>query len=269
VSLSVKVSNVRVLIVGAGDLGQRLALQLKLHDIPTLTARRTPGLADLVLDLCQPISKLSSPEQGFADFSTLTHVVFCATPDARNAESYQALYVDGMRNVQAACPSARIVFCSSTAVYAQNDGGWVDETSACQPTEFNGIKLLAAEALLDAQQDLILRLGGIYGESRQHARRQALAGAIGAMQWTNRIHIDDAAQIIARLIVDARTGVFNVVDDLPVLQRVLYEHLRGETSVSMDRDQLQTIGKRVSNDKLRQLGYPLVYPSFREGYAKP
>ncbi len=252
----------RVLIVGAGDLGQRLSALLKAQSLQVCTARRTAGMADYALDVSQ---SLRDAQLNFAEFS---HIVFCATPDGRSEDSYHTLYVEGIKNLLAVRTQARIVFCSSTAVYPQNDGSWVDESTPCQPTAFNGAKLLQAEAQLDLQSDLVLRLGGIYGPGRNHARTQATNGITGAIQWTNRIHINDAASVTAQLIQRHHAGVFNVVDDQPILQRDLYDFLRHQPITTLDPQQLvDTQGKRVSNRKLRAVGIGLQHPSFREGYA--
>src|SRR5690606_18946922 len=132
--------------------------------------------------------------------TSIDRLVFMPTPAQRTAEAYQAIYVQGWSNLWAALerPPKRSLVVSSTSVYAQSDGEWVDELSATLPARFNGRLLLEMEARARAasKDTVIARLSGIYGPGRERlidfaASGEALQGP--TPQYTNRIYRDDAA----------------------------------------------------------------------------
>ena len=90
--------------------------------------------------------------------------------DARDPAAYRRAYVEGLVNLLARLPTPgpRVIFTSSTSVYGQDDGSWVDEASPTLPPRETGRILLEAEAALSGSgRDFsILRLGGIYGPGR-------------------------------------------------------------------------------------------------------
>jgi nucleoside-diphosphate-sugar epimerase len=153
---------------------------------------------------------LTRPEtlRGLPDHLDL--VFFTAAPDRHDDEAYRDLYVEGLRNLihalteQAQRPR-RLLFTSSTAVYAQRDGEWVDEGSPTEPRTFAGRRLLEAERLLQASPfpSIVARLAGIYGPGRgrlvQSVRDGTAAYAEGTPVYTNRIHRDDSAGVLRHL----------------------------------------------------------------------
>ena len=116
-------------------------------------------------DLIQPKSLTGLPKD-------IHCLVYAAAADGGNETDYSNAYVHGPRNLMtvlaAANPLERIIFLSSTRVFAQNNGEWVDEISPTQPTDFRGNTLLAGEKLMLEQnvRAVVLRLGGIYGAGR-------------------------------------------------------------------------------------------------------
>ena len=140
-------------------------------------------------------------------------LVVCLTAGASTEPAYRSIYVEGVRNVLDALEdqqrlSPRIVFVSTTAVYAQHDGSVVDEMSATAPTRFNGAVMLDAESQIASSGSpttVIARLGGIYGAGRtrllervRNAQEPVGPGMRDA--HTNRIHADDAAEAIGFLV---------------------------------------------------------------------
>jgi nucleoside-diphosphate-sugar epimerase len=268
----------RVLIAGAGDLGLRVAQRLRIagHQI---TAFSRSGGTDMVrADLARP-AQIAPLVQG------CDAIIFTAAPKAsRNAESYRALYVAGLENLIIARTHQPILFCSSTAVYGENTGGWVDETTVVEPEAFNGRALVEAENLL-RMGDIALRLSGIYGPGRAFARSQALAGVMPKVgHWTNRIHIDDAASALCfALTLPTPPHALNISDNQPCTQQALHAHLRtkylsaphlsAEAQFAPIPAPFPTAqptgatGKRVSNARLREFGFVCRYQSFAEGYA--
>jgi nucleoside-diphosphate-sugar epimerase len=162
----------RVLIAGCGDVGAALGLELTAagHDVWGL--RREPAglpatIHPLRADLTRPATLAGLPRG-------IDLAVYTVAPAEATDAAYQAVYVEGLRGlleVLAAdheTPPRRVVFTSSTAVYGQTDGSWVDETSATDPRDFRGRRLLEAERTLLAGPipATVVRLGGIYGAGR-------------------------------------------------------------------------------------------------------
>src|SRR5690606_39452049 len=101
-------------------------------------------------------------------------VYYIATPDRFDDDAYRLAYVEGLRNLLDALgrrqqAPRRLVLISSTAVYGQLNGEWVDEDSPTEPNSFSGRRMLESEqlALSSGIPSTILRFGGIYGPGRE------------------------------------------------------------------------------------------------------
>jgi nucleoside-diphosphate-sugar epimerase len=196
------------------------------------------------------------------------------------------VYVEGLRNVLSALPGAeRFIYVSSTGVYGQSEGEWVDETSPCQPTREGGRACLAAERVLQdhwlGAKAVILRMGGLYGPGRIPRRRDLEAGqpiAAAEHGFLNLIHVEDAASIV--LAAEARAplpSLYAVTDNSPVLRGDYFRELtrlaglpepRFAPASSSPRAERATTDKRISNRKMRtELQIQLRYPTHREGLA--
>ncbi len=210
-----------------------------------------------------------------ADLGAFEAVVHCASSGRGGAEAYGSVYVDGCTHLTAFFPEARLVFTGSTSVYAQVDGSWVDETSPARPDRETGRLLLAAEGVTRAAAGCVLRLAGIYGPGRSALRRKFLDGAAtlenGGARWINQIHRDDAVSAIATVIRSGAPGaIYNVVDDEPATQRTVYGWLAEffdrppppEGPADLGRKRGWT-SKRVSNARLRALGWEPKFPNYR------
>lgn len=262
----------RVLIAGAGDLGTRIAANLRTRGCEVVAIARRPRPADasvLALDLTRPIGNRIADR-----FDLLVH---CLTPAARDDAGYRAVYVDALQHLLEGLPGLQgVAFVSSTAVYGDHGGGVVDEDSSCRPQRFNGQVLFEAEALARAsgREALVLRLGGIYGPGRDLLFRRLRSGEPLAVsdppQYGNRIHIEDAAAAVAHLLLRGDHGTFNLVDDDPAAQPEVLDWLadamqlprlsRTVAGVAVDN-------KRVSNARLRAAGFRLCFPDYRAGYG--
>ena len=257
----------RILIAGVGDLGSRLALAFadQAHQVVALS-RRATSLNEV---RCEAVDlRQRAALEPWVQNCEL--VYFCAAPGARDLASYQALYGDGLANLMHWRTTQRIVFCSSTSVYDQDHGAWVDEDElALGSNPLNGV-LRRSELALKAG-DCSVRLGGIYGPNRNFAQRQALAGVPARCgQWTNRIHIEDACTVLAAFAeLPELPPVINLVDDRPCLQDEYYAWLRARAGLAALDCQGEHVesGKRVSNRRLRQLGIDLRYPDYRAAYG--
>ena len=256
------------MIAGAGDLGSRLAA-LRVgpgHDVVALRRRDASppaGVRALRADLATGEGLSRLPRRPDA-------LVFCAAPDQRDEAGYRKLYVDGLRRLLDAVDVPRLVFVSSTAVYAQDAGEWVTESSPVQPTRFNGRVLQEAERELAGHAGgIALRLSGLYGPGRDHFLRRAREGKASRPHYTNRIQIDDAAAALSHLLDLAKPQTLYLGnDDEPALEHVVQSWLRGEEGLpAVAADCLPVSGRRIANTRLRASGWQPAHPSFRSGYS--
>ncbi len=261
-----------ILIAGAGDLGSHVAHLLRAEGATVTAITRSAGDGRIAADL-------SSASDIAPLIARADAIVFSAAPSARSEEAYRALFIDGLQNILRTRHLQPLLFCSSTAVYGEDHGAWVDESTATEPSNFNGRILVEAENLL-RPGDIALRLGGIYGPRFSHttgahsvrdfARRQALSGTAPlAEHWTNRIHLTDAARaIVFALKLPAPPLKLNLVDNEPCTQQALYDSQRIAAGLApVPPINAPASGKRVANARLRQRGFACQYPSYREGYA--
>lgn len=269
----------RVLLAGCGDLGERAAHRLIARGDTVFALRRRPpadstdGIAWLAGDMTR-VDLLPPLPPG------ITQLVHLPTPGARDEAAYRAVFVDGLRHVMAALDAAsltRVLFVSSSAVYGDSAGGWVDEDTPPEPPGFNGNVLLEAERWLAAQpvSGIALRLAGLYGPGRLQliARLRAGLARVPRTQahWANRIHVDDAACAIAHLLaLPDPQPVYVGVDDTPLPMDVLYDHLAALSGASPPADGPGPAGigsKRLRNARLRASGWVPQWPDARDGYA--
>jgi len=202
-------------------------------------------------------------------------VIQCASSGGGDAEEYRRIYLDGARNLLHAFPSARLLFTSSTSVYAQQHGDIVDETSPANPAHEKGQILREAEELVLSHNGMVARLGGIYGPGRSFLLRKFLAGEAvldnADDRFINQAHRDDIAAALF-LLAERRAGlerhIYNVVDDQPILARDAYQWLSAHLQRSLPTGKVAAgrkrgdSNKRVSNKKLRALGWEPRYPNF-------
>jgi len=200
-------------------------------------------------------------------------VVHCASS---GADSYGHVYRDGAANLSACFPAARIIFTSSTSVYPQRDRNLVTEESAAAPDSDNGSILREAEKIVLGHDGIVLRVAGIYGPGRSFLLRSTINGtAVATDRFVNQVHRDDVASAIF-FIAQCQTinppRIFNVVDDTPAPRAEILTWLSGRLNLPLPgspdpagQEQGRS-NKRVSNAKLRALGWRPAYPSYREGF---
>jgi nucleoside-diphosphate-sugar epimerase len=277
-----------VLVAGCGYVGTRLAALLADDGVPVFGLRREPsglppGVRPVAADVTDAASLTGLPPETGA-------VVFAVAPGAPTGDAYRAAYVEGLHNVLAAFPGPvdRLVLVSSTGVYSQTDGGWVDESTDPEATEETARAILDGERLALgglARTGIVLRLGGIYGPGRTRLIRQVLDGVAPCMPedvYGNRIHVDDAAGAIRHLLrLDRPEPLYLGVDRDPAPLRDVYAWIAhragGADPCREDRaratpPQASAAGRRRSNKRcssrrLADSGFVFRYPTFREGYG--
>jgi nucleoside-diphosphate-sugar epimerase len=267
----------RVLIAGCGYVGTALGQRLIEHDCEVWGLRRDPSalpdsFGKVAADLAELTDLSGVPER-------LDYVVYAASAGESSDAAYERAYVRGLGNllrVVASHAVRHVFFTSSTAVYAQSDGTWVDEQSMTEPRHFSGRRTLEAERSLHASSmpGTALRCAGIYGPGRTRlidAVRQGTAPM--TERFTNRIHRDDIAGAILHLMKTGNAPPRLILsDDEPAPQRDVTTFIAGRLRVPLPpptgADPSARGGdKRCHNAMLKATGYRLLYPTYREGYA--
>ncbi len=236
--------------------------------------RRVDALAEGVQPWRIDLTDAGSFDAPPAAFDVL---FYTASADRRDEDAYRAVYVDGLRHLldtlrRAGSPLERVFFTSSTAVYGQSRGEWVDETSPTEPLRFNGRILLDAEAVVaDAPETGVsVRLSGIYGPGRTRLVRKVYEREATATEsWTNRIHVEDCAGVLHHLMRVPRVeGLYLGTDDEPAKTAEVVAWLAKKLGVpEPPRGATERFNKRCRNARIRETGYRFEYPTFREGYG--
>ncbi|MFE4833809.1 SDR family oxidoreductase [Arthrobacter sp. NPDC056691] len=272
-----------ILLAGCGDLGTEAGLRFSAAGHRVVGWRRSPD--KLPPEIEGAAANLSTAELPPVPADT-TAVVIAVAADAPTEEAYRSAYVEGVAHVLDALERdhvtpERVLFVSSTAVYGDAGGAWIDESTTPKPAGFSGRIMREAEELLLKRLDgtgtspVVLRLGGIYGPGRTRLIDQVRTGSAvipDQRRYTNRIHRDDAAAAIVHLLStpDAPAPVYLGVDNDPAELGDVLGFLAAE--LGLDVPPTGSMGdarggnKRCSNALLRGTGFSYRYPSFREGY---
>ena len=284
----------RILIAGCGDVGTTLGLTLSAtgHDVWGLKrhpADLPPPVQPLAADLTDPTTLTALP-------ANLDAVVYSAAAAGFSKAHYQAAYVEGVRNLlnalrQAGQHPKRLLFTSSTSVYAQHQGEWVDEDSPAEADGFSGRCLREGEQWIwgSGWPAVAVRFGGIYGPGRTRLIDSVREGSAtcfdGSPIYTNRIHRDDCARTLAHLLeYPEPEPLYLAVDDdpapldevlnwladqlnVPHPPRLLQPPAKPGAETRRDPATRMRASKRCRNARLRASGFQFRYPSYREGYA--
>lgn len=277
--------NPEVLIIGCGFLGEAAA------ELFSARGKRVLGLvrgADSMAALAgrsfeTATCDVTDPSSVEALSPTLRNVpiaVYAVSSGRGGAETYAAVYREGLRRVINNWNPGRVIFVGSTSVYGQTDGSWVTEKSPALPDRETGRILLEAEQIALDSGGSVARLSGIYGPGRSVLLRKFLSGEAlleeGGHRWINQIHRDDAAAALARLSDPyVAAGIYNVTDDTPATQRQVYEWMASflgkplppEGSADLNRKRGWT-SKRISNALMRTTGWSPAYPSYRDALPR-
>ncbi|GMG86106.1 SDR family oxidoreductase [Biformimicrobium ophioploci] len=272
-----------VWLLGCGDIGSRLASRLARQAYSCHGVRRNPTANNDAIhwhraDITDETAVASLLRQG-ADV-----VVATMTPAAMTEDGYRRGYVDSARAL--ACviralprPPRLLQWVSSTRVYGNAGGDWLDESAKPAPSGFQGRLLLEAEQTVRELPcpSVVVRFSGIYGPGRERLLNQVRAGRCAApepVQYGNRIHADDCAGFLAHLIERQRYGqelapIYNASDNAPAPLHEVHAWLAQQLGVECVEVMPPGTrgGKRLSNERMRRSGYSLKYPDYRAGYA--
>lgn len=277
-------STTNILIVGCGYVGCGLARLLHADGAFEVWGLRR-SVEKLPGDVLNPIAAdLFDPHQLGKWPKPIDYVVYSAAVTDYNEDNYHNTYVKGLSNIIARLQRddyqpKRILFTSSTGVYHQKDGEVVDETSPTLPDSFSGKIMLEAENILlnSPFPATCVRLGGIYGPDRLWLINQVKAGKGYPSEpviYTNRIHRDDCAGILAHLIkLDLNKqpveSVYIGVDHCPSPMHDVMHWLAGQLHIDNldDSQPIRRSSKRCINKKIVDTGYSFKYSDYKAGYA--
>jgi nucleoside-diphosphate-sugar epimerase len=273
----------RILIAGCGYVGQAAADLF--HERGWNVEGWTASVQSAGRLAAKPYPARAVDISNAAEVSALGEefdvIVHCASSGGGDAEQYRLIYLEGARTLLGAFPRARLIFTSSTSVYAQQDGVLVDETSPANPVHEKGRVLRETEEFVLARHGIVTRLAGIYGPGRSFLLRTFLAGEAVLDREDDRVinqaHREDIASALLLLAeggADLGGQIYNVVDDQPILRSDAYQwlsaHLQkplpvGKIVASRKRGDSN---KRLSNKKLRALGWEPRFPGLAAGMTK-
>jgi nucleoside-diphosphate-sugar epimerase len=223
----------------------------------------------------------------FSEFQTIpksvTHIV-TSVPPGDGGDPVLRRFQDEL--VGRAKSFEWVAYLSTTGVYGDRGGDWVDEDSSLQPNTDRGHRRVNAEETWQQVADLplhIFRLAGIYGPGRNAFESMKLGKAqrvIKPGQIFSRIHVEDIASVLLASINNPNPGrIYNLADDepcppqdviayaaqllgLPIPPDVPFE----DAKLSVMAKSFYADSKRVSNARIKhELGYELKYPNYRVG----
>ncbi|WP_037170716.1 SDR family oxidoreductase [Agrobacterium larrymoorei] len=177
-------------------------------------------------------------------------------------------------------------YLSTVGVYGNHDGAWVNEETECKPVSARSLERVEAEQSWAAAADKagvqlsILRLSGIYGPGRNgfmNLEKGTARRLVKKDQVFNRIRVEDIGTATAFLISEKHGGIFNVTDDEPAPPQDVVAYAAELMGVTPPPEQaFETAeltpmarsfygeNKRVSNGKLKRLGFQFTYPEYRK-----
>lgn len=273
------------LVFGCGYLGRRVADTWhnagdRVYAVTRCKQRAAllhdAGFLPLIADVTQP--------ESLSDLPQVDTVLYAVGMDRSTEHSITDVYVGGLENVleQLPPPRGRLVYISSTGVYGQNAGEWVDEDSPTEPDREGGKACLAAERMLQMDRpefaSCVLRLAGIYGPDRLPRRKTLLEGEpihADPQGWLNLVHVEDAVRVVVT-VADSQLPDrhLNVSDGQPLKREEYFQEICRQVDAPAPRFSSEEASgraarsKRVSNQALLSaFAGEVQFRSFADGLA--
>jgi nucleoside-diphosphate-sugar epimerase len=272
----------RILIFGCGDVGIALGRLLAADGHRVYGLRReASAIAKPLIPVAGDVTELTTLE----DLPPVDFAFYLVAATGYSDAAYRAAYVDGVRNALVALGKSqgvrRFFFASSTGVYGQWDGAWVDETTPAEPDGFSGRRVLEGELTLASGSfpTTVVRFGGIYGPGRRRLIERVQSGkpcVDDPPQYTNRIHRDDCAGVLRHLMnLKDPESLYLGVDCEPAAECQVMTWIADKLGLAPPQRvpagagavSMQRANKRCRNTRLQASGYRFRYPTFREGYG--
>ncbi len=290
-----------IIIFGCGYIGGELATNFHNQGFKVTALTRNQETAEALSS--QGIKNiitcdLDSNEWHSAIPQETSLAVNCVSSASRNLEGYKKSYIDGQSSIIEWAKSTpikkSIVYTSSTSVYTQNNGEWVDEsTSLCDLSPTAEILLEAENVLLKETETFarayVLRLAGIYGPKRHHLLNQLKKGDLEfsgtGEAFLNLIHKVDACQAIEQLLLNPpkkRFDRFNLSDGSPAAKKDVVEWIatqinsqkpvfnpnKKSTMTRQSYGRSTPPNRKISNHKICEaIKFKPQFENYKEGYA--
>ncbi len=263
----------KVLMIGCGKLGLRIAEILAAQKNQIWALKRHPENLPAFVTPIQ--GDLSAPPT--VDWTSFDLIYLIVSPDQRTELAYQELYQENIPALSARLgrhlkSDQQIIFVSSTHVYSENQGGWINSKTSVQPYDYRSKAILTAEkSLVDSTPNIFLiRLSGLYDQHSQYIMSQLKSKRIlSANHYTNRIHREDAARFLAYLSTyTGKERIFVASDNQPTQRGELMQWLAKECEMEPIISELDksVSGKCCDNQSMRDTGFVLQYPDYKSGY---
>ncbi|PRD43294.1 NAD(P)-dependent oxidoreductase [Phyllobacterium phragmitis] len=276
-----------IFIFGAGYCGQAFAREIgetaeriagTTRAADNFTALEQAGIVPFLFD------GTSAPAEIVEELAGTTHLVVSISP-ARTGDPVLSLFGEMLRDASPALEW--IGYLSTVGVYGDHDGAWVSEETPPKPISARSVERLTAERRWQELADThgvplaVLRLSGIYGPGRNPfvniengtARRLVKPG-----QVFNRVHVDDIAGSLALLASRSAEGIYNITDGEPappqdvVASAAEMMGVEPPPEIVFETADLSPMtrsfygeNKRVSNARIKKLGYRFRHPDYRQG----
>ena len=277
-----------IIIIGCGYIGQLLATQLLKKQIPVRGIVRSETSLAACAEKNIPC-EIKNLDKTLVDIDLAEQRVIYLAPPSRSGKTDPRMYhfLKAVENH----PPEKIVLISTTGVYGDCDGAWIDETASLYPTADRAFRRVDAERQVQqycnrhALPLVILRVAGIYGPGKIPLQRIKNCTPIVNQQdspYTNRIHAHDLTSICEKALSNSEiTGIYNVSDGHP---GTMYDYFTGVASamhmpappaISLKEAQHQLSegmlsymaeSRRIDNKKLlRDFDLTLRYPTLKDG----
>ncbi|MEP5569287.1 MAG: NAD(P)H-binding protein [Halioglobus sp.] len=276
-----------LLIAGCGDLGQRVGRTLTARDWQIHAIRRNPDGQPPEFDWYSADHSIPGSLH-FVEALRPDFVIATFNPTSRDIAGYWQGFSQAAKNLLSSLQGHRpqhVIMVSSTRVYAEAEGGWVDESAPLSESDERALAIIDAEQqfLTSGLPATVVRFAGIYGGSSQRLVSRVARGEIAAekpVRYTNRIHREDCAGLLVHLLEladkhQAIASIYNGVDDKPCSAHEVEQWLAQAMGVpvtattrSENSDKVQVNHKRCRNQLLHACGYELRFPDYRAGYSE-
>ena len=272
----------RLLILGCGHIGARVGEQMREIGFEVTAARRNPmklpsAFQRLQVDLTCPESweamKSAAPD----------YILVTPTPQSSDADGYKSGFAEVAR-ILANQPwihgCRRLFWVSSTRVYQEKKGGWVDESSPLNTDEPQSFFMVTAERLIRrVSTATIIRSAGLYGSTDGMLILRVLRGEGGVVgaSYGNRIHREDLSRLIVHCLRRDMLGqsipptlIAADNDNAPTheVERWLAEKLDVNLTSEDIVDKRARANRRCRNSLMRKIDFQLQFPTWREGYSE-
>lgn len=267
-----------IVIIGCGYIGTETAAIWKKKGYHVTATTRNPERLDELSRVCQKSVILKGNDEDELIPLIADNDVIVITVAADSPEHYESAYLNTsliIRHLALEMDSPRqLIYTSSTSVYGDHQGRWVDESSPLLADSENGKILIEAEKHYLSLSEVgwrtcILRLAEIYGPGRDLSERvKQLEGHIlpgSGNHFSNMIHKKDCADALDYALRHHLEGVFNLADDEHPTRKELYDAISHKFSLPKvkwdpNHPSLHTGNKRISNHKIKAEGFVFFYP---------